>query len=116
MNSKGVIGPPASQTRTSTRLKFIDNLCLFAPLVIFLAVLGWAMWGIRLVSPIAFGLFAGLMIVVLALGIVGIWPRLSGRLLSAPAVSAKQLDPFYEVASLTSSVTVAAIDREPKAF
>jgi hypothetical protein len=64
--------------------------------VIFLALLGSASWEIRLANPMAFEMFIGLMVVVLVLAILEVLPHLSGGLRSAPAIAAKQLDPFYE--------------------
>ena len=94
MTSKGPVAATASQTRASTGLTLTATVCLFAPLVIFLALLGWATWENRSVKPMAFDLLAGLMAAVLLLGIVGAWPAVSRQLRSATAINAKRLDPF----------------------
>ena len=66
----------------------IDDLCLFAPLLIFLTILGWATWEIRLVNPMALKLFLGLMTAVLVLAIADVWSR---RVHNAFAVSLKRV-------------------------
>jgi len=47
--------------QTSTGLILMDGLWLFVSLLFFLPVLGWATWGMRLVNPMAFAMFAGSM-------------------------------------------------------
>jgi hypothetical protein len=97
MNSKGIVAATSSRTRTGTGLTLTHSLCLFAPLVIFLAVLGWATWEIRLAKPMAFEMFAGLMVVVLVLAIVDALPPIR-RIAQRSSDCSKQLDPFYEMA------------------
>ena len=111
MNSKGIVAATASQTGTSTGLTLADALCLFTPLVIFLAVLGWTIWEMRLANPMAFEMFAGSMAAVLVLALMRLLTPLYGGLRKAPTIAAKQFDPFYEMIPLTS-LTVAAIERK----
>ena len=66
----------------------IDELCLVVPLLIYLAILGWATWEIRLVNPMALKLFLGLMTAVLVLAIADVWSR---RVHNAFAVSLKRV-------------------------
>ena len=111
MNSKGIVASAASQSRTSTGVTPTDGLCLFAPLVIFLTTLGWTIWDMRLAKPMAFVMFAGLMVAVLVLGLIHVLTRLSDELRKATSIGTKQLDPFYEFAPLTS-LTVATLERK----
>jgi len=59
--------------QTSTGLILMDGLWLFVSLLFFLPVLGWATWGMRLVNPMAFAMFAGSMAAVLLLAIADAW-------------------------------------------
>ena len=111
MNGKGIVAATTSQTKQSTGLTFTDALCLFGPLMTFLGLLGWATWEMRLANPMAFVMVAGLMGVELVLAIVDVLSRVSGGLRSAPWIAAKQLDPLYEMAPLTS-LTVAALQHK----
>jgi hypothetical protein len=90
MNCESVVAATASQTTTNSGPKRTDTFCLLAPQVLFLAVLGWATWEISLVKPMAFEMFAGLIVFVLALSIVGVLPRQAGRFRSTPARNREQ--------------------------
>lgn len=75
METESIRMTTAGQIKASVGLKPIDGLCLFVPLLIFLAVLSWATWEIRLVKPMAFTLFVGLMAAGLVLAIADVWSR-----------------------------------------
>ena len=111
MKGKGIVAATTFQRKPSTGFTFTEALCLFAPLVTFLALLGWATWEMRLANPMAFEMFAGLIVVVLVLAIVNVLPRPSDGLRSAPGIAAKQFDLLYEMAPLTS-LTVAALEHK----
>ena len=85
MENKSIKVATARQIQTGTGLILVDGVWLFVSLLFFLAVLGWATWTMRLVSPLAFALFAALMGSVLVLAIVDVWYRLAGSA-SAPSM------------------------------
>lgn len=99
MKSKDIKATTASQIRTSMGLTLIDSICLFGPLLVSLAVLGWATWQIRLVNPMAFAMFAGLMAAAFVLAIVDVWPR------RTHSSSAPSLKPASEPVCLSTPIS-----------
>jgi hypothetical protein len=63
------------QSKRAPHRILIEELCLFVTLLIFLAVLGLATWEIRLVKPMAFMMFAGLMAAGLVVAIADVESR-----------------------------------------
>ena len=98
MSRRRIAASIASRIPTSPGLTPLHSLCFFTPLVIFLALLGWATWEIRLVNPVAFGLFAGLMSVLLGLVTVDLLSRHWRGSLRTEGTAAKRLYPFYGMA------------------
>ena len=84
MHSRDIEVSMARQIKSRTGLTLLDWVCFLVPLLISVAVLGWATWEVRLVYPLAFVMFAGLMAVALVLEMAGIW---SGRARSSSATS-----------------------------
>jgi hypothetical protein len=95
--------------RTRMGLRLTDSLCLFAPLVIFLAVLAWATWEIKSVNPMAFAMFAGVIAAALILLVAGV---LSSR--PRPAQSGSAL-PSGQHAAFGNADVAAAIHSKPDA-
>ena len=105
MTSKGLVAATASQTRASTGLTLTATVCLFAPLVIFVALWGWATWQNGSVKPMAFDLLAGLMAAVLLLGIVGACPQCHVNFAAPQQLMQKSSTPFRTgLDSVTTSV------------
>lgn len=110
MKSEDIKVGTAGQIATSAGLRLMDDLCLFVPLLVFLAVLAWATWEIRSVNPMAFAMFAALIAAVVVLAIAGLWPR---RIRSV-SVTSSRLHPNRFASPLSSTTRFGCRDQLKK--
>jgi hypothetical protein len=89
MNRQRNLAEDTQQTRMSASLTTADSVWLFAPLLIFLALLARETWEFRLVHPMALALLGVVISAGLVLVLAGIWSCRPWRIASTSTISLK---------------------------